>query len=83
MLGRLKMTVDECLEHYQKFMKEIFTQRWFSGIKNPVKIGFGGSKYGAEKLKEVIKNLIKERTGQDADTVTLMDDESQKDSCKV
>ncbi|KAB8276500.1 acyl transferase/acyl hydrolase/lysophospholipase [Aspergillus minisclerotigenes] len=48
MLGRLDMTVDECIEAYNRLMKR----------------SFNGSRFSADDIEAVIKELIKERLGE-------------------
>ncbi|KAE8365962.1 acyl transferase/acyl hydrolase/lysophospholipase [Aspergillus caelatus] len=49
MLGRLEMSVDECIEAYNKFMNKIFN--------------VAGSRFDAENIEAVIKEVMKEKLG--------------------
>jgi patatin-like phospholipase/acyl hydrolase len=63
MLGRLRMTVDECIGAYIKLSMEIFGKRnSFATLK---RLG-GGAQYSARLLEEKVKNIVKSKTG-DAD----------------
>ncbi|KAI1412648.1 FabD/lysophospholipase-like protein [Hypoxylon sp. FL1857] len=68
MLGRLKMTVDECIKTYEEIMGEIFCgNKYLEYLKR-------GEFYSAENLEKVIKRLIKERI---KDQEALLIDEGQ------
>jgi hypothetical protein len=58
MLGRLRMSVDDAINHYDSFAKTVFSE----GKKT---VGEGNFK--ASVLEDVIKNIVKTKTG-DADT---------------
>ncbi|KAB8225134.1 acyl transferase/acyl hydrolase/lysophospholipase [Aspergillus novoparasiticus] len=60
MLGRLEMTVDECIEAYNRFMKRIFD---VAGWKKNSRLVWKGSRFSADNIEAVIKELIKERLG--------------------
>jgi hypothetical protein len=58
MLGRLGMTVDECIETYKTVGKSVF------GKKKPLGMGrtvFSGSMYKTKDLQTAIKTLVEER----------------------
>ncbi|CUA67657.1 hypothetical protein RSOLAG22IIIB_07504 [Rhizoctonia solani] len=63
MLGRLRMPVDEAIEKYAKLVEDVFKDKKFSGV--PM--------YKATKLQEVLKTMIREATGADAE---MMEDQS-------
>ena len=75
MLGRLKMTVDECIEKYKGFMKKVFNAGIF-GKKGHFIIH--QEFYDAGVLEGVIKDLIRERIGKD-DAELL----NEADPCKM
>jgi hypothetical protein len=82
MLGRLKMTVDDCLAKYVEFMKTVFPDKW--GITKLAGIAGWGQKWSAKPLEDVIKNLIKETLKTDhPENVQLMDEKRKDDDCKV
>jgi hypothetical protein len=59
MLGRLEMTVGECIAAYTKLMKQVFEKkehRSIVGILGGVK-----SRFSSETLKNAIAQVIKER----------------------
>lgn len=75
MLGRLKMSVDECIEEYMDLSKEIFDPKDRQIIPIPIKLQLrgGGShvharaRYKAEKLEKAIKKVIKKAGLQEDD----------------
>lgn len=60
MLGRLEMTVDECIEAYNQFMKKIFN---VSSLRKNTRLVWKGCRFGADNIEAVIKELINERLG--------------------
>ena len=61
MLGRLKMTVHECIEKYQGFMTKVLNAgRWGKNMQFVRK----GEFYDASVLEGVIKDLIREKLGK-------------------
>ncbi|KAE8314483.1 acyl transferase/acyl hydrolase/lysophospholipase [Aspergillus transmontanensis] len=60
MLGRLEMTVDECIEAYNRFMKRIFN---VAGWKKNSRLVWKGSRFSADNIEAVIKELNKEKLG--------------------
>ncbi|TGO77361.1 hypothetical protein BELL_0111g00060 [Botrytis elliptica] len=62
MLGRLGMTVDECIETYKKFGKTVFGKKKAFGIARTM---FSGSMYETEDLQTAIKTLVAERLKQE------------------
>jgi len=79
MLGRLRMTVDECIEVFQHISQIVFNNS--PGILSRVYSGFIGGKpfFDAEKLEHAIKELLNAR-GIDEDA-KLRDVDNAK--CKV
>ncbi|KAL0258036.1 hypothetical protein SLS55_007207 [Diplodia seriata] len=62
MLGRLRMSVDECLDAYRKFMSDVFDHGLLVKAKNyTVEKGL----YSAKTLEKIIRDLIRERLGTD------------------
>ncbi|KAL1614869.1 hypothetical protein SLS54_009423 [Diplodia seriata] len=62
MLGRLRMSVDECLDAYRKFMSDVFdhgviVKAWNYTLKDGL--------YSAQTLEKIIRDLIRERLGRD------------------
>jgi hypothetical protein len=59
MLGRLRMSVDDCIDAYVKLMERVFKRR-----ENISFVGFlGGVKprFSSDGLKEAITEVLKER----------------------
>jgi hypothetical protein len=84
MLGRLKMTVQECLDEYSALMNEVFGSGWFHDhVTKPARYAATGAFYSAETLEKVIKALLRKRlpVGEDADNALLLDD--KENSCKM
>ncbi len=75
MLGLLKMSVDECILKYEDFMKKIFNK---GTVKKLASFAWGGQFYDATILENLIKDLIREKTGS---SETLLRDEGNP--CKV
>lgn len=78
MLGRLQMSVKDCLASYRKFMNIVFSsKRW-----TKASLIATGSKWDATALEGCIKDLVREQLGRNPDEVLLLDEESAK-TCKV
>ncbi|KAK6003120.1 hypothetical protein QM012_000965 [Aureobasidium pullulans] len=77
MLGRLEMTVDECIQKYQDFMTKVFTISWLKRKASDWHIG--GDKYDAKILESCIKEVVKDRLGDE--NAMLLDD--REGACKV
>lgn len=75
MLGRLEMTVDECIEAYNRSMKKIFN---VSSLRKNTRLVWKGSRFSADNIEAVIKELIKERLGDSE--APLLNEHSQ---CKA
>ena len=71
MLGRLRMSVDECIEAYLKLSKEIFDEARRLG---------GSAQYAASAMEEKMKDIIRSKTG---DEDTKMRDPLKKECCKT
>ncbi|CEJ54942.1 hypothetical protein PMG11_01228 [Penicillium brasilianum] len=84
MLGRLKMTVQECLDEYSALMSEVFGSGWIHDhVTKPARYAVTGAFYSADTLEKVIKSLLRKRlpAGEDADKALLLDE--KEDSCKI
>ena len=60
MLGRLQMTVDECLEAYENLADDVFGHPRRLHIRKPPWIP--RNKYNHRRLEEAIKDIVKERS---------------------
>ncbi|KFX90066.1 hypothetical protein V490_06669 [Pseudogymnoascus sp. VKM F-3557] len=82
MLGRLRMTIPECIEAYTELSKAIFTPR--RSVFNPigaVEYLNGDGMFDSEALEKQIKTQIKKsKVAEDDDQILLKDPESP---CKV
>lgn len=76
MLGRLQMTVAECIAQYDNVMKEVFPET--GDIKKAFNLATHGEFYDSTNLENIIKKLIKDKLG-DSD-VDLLD---EKGPCKM
>jgi patatin-like phospholipase/acyl hydrolase len=77
MLGRLRMTVEECIDAYLALSKVIFTdQKSFPGVRKLA----GGAQYAASAMEENMKAIIKSKTG---DPEAKMRDPLKKACCKT
>ncbi|UNI22755.1 hypothetical protein JDV02_008616 [Purpureocillium takamizusanense] len=77
MLGRLKMSVDECIGKYQDFMVKIFNK---GTLKKGLDFIANGEFYDETVLEGLIKQLVKEKTGGE-DTELL--EAAGNPTCKV
>ena len=77
MLGRLRMSIDECIHTYIKLSKEIFDER--KALAGLIKLG-GGAQYDASTMEEKIKDMIQLKT---KDKETKMKDPLKKKCCKT
>ncbi|THW78202.1 hypothetical protein D6D18_09738 [Aureobasidium pullulans] len=75
MLGRLEMSVDECIEKYKDFMKKVFAVSW----RNKVRTLTDGAKYDETVLGSCIKEVVKEKLGDE--DAKLLDD--REEACEV
>ena len=60
MLGRLQMTVDECIEAYKHLTDHVFGHPRHLHIRRPPWIP--RDKYDTTRLERVIKDIVKERS---------------------
>ena len=77
MLGRFKMSINECLTKYERYMRKVFPPNTWKKTNLAIK----GVIYDATILENVIKNLVKEELG--SEDARLMDEQSEKNSCKM
>ena len=62
MLGRLKMSIDDCIEAYESMASKIFS----AGVLNKIEHGSNtGALYSPEVLENCVKNLIKKHLGSE------------------
>lgn len=83
MLGRLQMSVQECLDTYDSVMKDVFGSGWLhTHIGKPLDYLTKGDFYSAGQLEKVIKKLLDKKlpVGQNAENALLLDEGS---SCKM
>ena len=58
MLGKMGMTVDECITQYEKLSKVIFGRKHLRGRMTR---GLAPTKYSGERLRKCIRDLLRER----------------------
>jgi calcium-independent phospholipase A2-gamma len=72
MLGRLRMSVDECIAEYEKLSAFVFREK---------KVG-KPELFKAKKLEEAIKAVIKKKLGEDMEDAPLLDP-LKEECCKT
>ncbi|KAG6865002.1 hypothetical protein C0991_005690 [Blastosporella zonata] len=77
MLGRLKMTIPECITLYTSLASDIFSANFLQRTKN---IAMTGAYYTADNFEKGLKQIIKEKTG---DENASMLDPDPTNKCKV
>jgi hypothetical protein len=59
MLGRLRMSVDECLKDYADFAQKVFGRpRWASYRFSP--LFWFCAKYSGDRLRDVVKQVVED-----------------------
>ncbi|KAF5980102.1 calcium-independent phospholipase A2-gamma [Fusarium bulbicola] len=90
MLGRLEMSVQDCIGEYETLVGKVFPPPqvwstvwsldlhgwWASAL-------FSGEKWKSQDLEVVIKDLVRRVLNQDPETVLLQDPKNPNPSCKV
>lgn len=74
MLGRLQMSIDECIQAYSDLSSKIFHNN-----RGPLAVAAGKSRYSPRVFETVIKEFIRDRTG-DSDSLMMMETDP---TCKV
>lgn len=79
MLGRLGLSIEECLAYYEKIGKEVFKNRLVKGSMVKLVKGMSNSAfYDIRKLQTCIKNVLREKNiAQDAKFCTEQPDTSK------
>ncbi|KND90485.1 Calcium-independent phospholipase A2-gamma [Tolypocladium ophioglossoides CBS 100239] len=77
MLGRLRMTVGECIQTYQDFMVQIFNK---GAVRKTADFLFNGEFYDEGVLERLIKQLVQDKTG---DSEAELLEEGGDPACKV
>lgn len=87
MLGRLQMSVQDCIISYKSIMGEVFPRsnpKWWDMIHHGWNLLSDGAKWDATPLEDNIKKLVKKMLpGQDPEKVLLLDDYDTAKTCKV
>lgn len=76
MLGRLGMSVEECIDSYVKLSEEVFVKktRWFTDSHGNIQ-----ERYNSQKLEDAIRGVVKQYCS--AENALMRTDEKQR--CKV
>ena len=78
MLGRLKMSIGECITAYESMASKIFS----AGVLNKIEHGSNtGALYSPEVLENCVKDLIKKHLG--SEDAPMRDPHDPVDGCKV
>jgi hypothetical protein len=72
MLGRLRMSVTEAIEHYGALAERVFSDAKLIG---------GDGKFKATKLEDIIKEIVEAKTGR-ADEL-MMDPRPEGEACRT
>jgi hypothetical protein len=78
MLGRLQMSVDDCISHYRTLSERVFGRRG-NPVTNNFKLVMGISKFDAAELEAAIKEVIRQ-SGYDTEELLK---ELVNPKCKV
>lgn len=79
MLGRLRMTVDECLEAYENLADQVFGHPRHFHIRKPP--WYPRDKYDHRRLEKVIKDIVKERSPSDHNSTEFR--QPNEDMCRT
>ncbi|MCJ1265113.1 hypothetical protein MMC22_004988 [Lobaria immixta] len=77
MLGKMGMTVDECVEQYEELSKVIFGKKHFRGR---ITHGLAPARYSGKRMQNCIKKLLRERQ---LDENLSMKHEADRVACAV
>jgi hypothetical protein len=66
MLGRLRMSIKDCIDTYRNLGSEVF------GKKQPFHF-LGQNKYDCTKLERIIQDVVRRRSGSPADDPLIAD----------
>jgi len=78
MLGLMKMSITECIDHYKNFMNVVFPT---GGASSNLVSAFTGTRWDDAPLVAVIKGLIQQKLGNPE--VLLLDKSTMNNPCKV
>ncbi|KIW15832.1 hypothetical protein PV08_05882 [Exophiala spinifera] len=81
MLGRLEMSVDECIDAYKELMKTVFEKK-----KNRFAIGIFGqikSRFSSKTLEKAVKGVIKKRGIPVDESFCVKADDEESRKCRV
>jgi hypothetical protein len=81
MLGRLKMSIEECIDAYLQISKEVFQPKrswlnWPAKVKDILNLG---EQFDSKKLEAKIKDIVK-KSGESVDAMLKIEDNPK---CRV
>lgn len=59
MLGKLGMSLEQCIESYHELSKTIFAKKH---IRGKLTVGLGPTRYSGSRLRECVRKLIQDKT---------------------
>lgn len=74
MLGRLRMSVQECVLQYSKLGEDVFRVK--RGFPHPVM-------FDEQRLESAVKRVIVSKLGEDQENAPLLDPLGNEDCCKT
>ena len=77
MLGRLEMSVDECIQAYSTMSREVFKTKWYKTRIGPT--GEVQGRFDTQRLEQEIRKIVEAKTGQE-NTLLKVDGKAK---CKV
>ena len=76
MLGRLQMTIDECIDQYKKVMGKVFPE----GAWKKTRFATKGEFYDEKPLEQAIKDIVKLKLGSED---AMLHDPNDKNPCRM
>ena len=80
MLGRLRMSVDECIVAYQDLSTTVFRKTAISPVKVNGKIK---SRFDTDSLEKAMKKTVRDRLEKQGEAALLMEDQCGGQTCRV
>ena len=78
MLGRLRMSVEECIKAYNELSSQVFQRKHYSPIKVSGKLK---ARFDGDTLKKAIQKIVAENDESRDGDALLLDD--REDACHV
>ncbi|KAG8885679.1 hypothetical protein FRB97_000122 [Tulasnella sp. 331] len=80
MLGRLRMSISDCIDAYKELSRRIFDISTIDKTNNFVRTG---AQYSAETLQQAFKFIIKEYSGSMNPEEPMLEEHAPENDCKV